>query len=136
MNKCKLLLSLLVITMLLIAVLTLSSCEEMLASLAGSGSSENEALDDNADAPECKHAWSNYTSVTVPECGTEDKGLARSTCSKCSAVREMTINAYSQHHIDRTVTPAQCEIEGQIVDKCRNCDYISVEILEDRKSVV
>ena len=135
MKISKLKLSLLLITVLLFAVFSLTSCEELLASLGGAhtpGDTDNAVEDDGADdsgKTECKHFWINYVTITRPTCGTNETGITQSTCKHCSATREQVTNAYVEHHIEKEVFAAKCGEDGYLIETCRNCDYYYKETL-------
>ena len=128
MKISKLKLSLLLITVLLFAVFSLTSCEELLASLGGAhtpGDTDNAVEDDGTDdggKTECKHFWINYVTITRPTCGTNETGITQSTCKHCSATREQVTNAYVEHHIEKEVFAAKCGEDGYLIETCRNCD--------------
>ena len=121
--------------MLLFAVFSLTSCEELLASLGGAGTPgdtdnvvENDGTDDSGKT-ECKHFWINYVAITRPTCGTNETGIMQSTCKHCSATREQVTNAYVEHHIEKEVIAAKCGEDGYLIETCRNCDYYNKETL-------
>lgn len=124
------------IIVLLFTVFTMTSCEELLSSLQGDQQPDN-TVDNGEEAPddtegevgECKHLWINYVAITRPTCGTNEKGITQSTCKHCGQTREQETNAYVDHHIEKSVTPAKCGEDGYSVEACRNCDYYYKETL-------
>ena len=133
MLKSKLKLSILLIFALLLAILSLTSCDEIMSMIAGDSTpsdtdTETPGTDDSTT--ECNHLWINYVPITKPTCGTKETGITQSTCMHCSAVREQVTNAYVSHHIDKTVVNATCGVPGSVVETCRKCDYAKTTELE------
>ena len=132
MKISKLKLSLFLITALLLAVFSMTSCEELLSTIQGDATTDdtvNEGSDTSDDTTVCKHFWINYVAITRPTCGTNETGITQSTCMHCGATREQVTNAYVQHHLEQEVTAAKCGEDGVLVETCRNCDYYRKETL-------
>ena len=136
MKISKVKLSILLVFVLLFTVFSLTSCEELLASLQGG--SQTPSTDENVDdttqdtgdeTDVCKHFWINYVAITRPTCGTNETGITQSTCKHCGATREQVTNSYVAHHIEKSVTAAKCGEDGFVVETCRNCDYYYKETL-------
>ena len=89
-----------------------------------------EKPDDNTP-PECEHVWSEGEIISVPTCGTDEKGIVRSTCTKCSETLDTETDARDSHELERTVvTEVQCGVDGLEKDECKHCDF-SVEYVID-----
>lgn len=135
MKISQLKLSLLVALVVLLAVFSLTSCEDLLAYLGGTttpGDTDNVVNDGSQgteEKPECKHFWINYVAITRPTCGTDETGITQSTCKYCSATREQVKNAYVDHHIEKEVVNPKCGEDGYLIETCRNCDYYNKETL-------
>ena len=136
MKISKVKLSILLVFVLLFTVFSLTSCEELLASLQGG--SQTPSTDENVDdttqdtgdeTDACKHFWINYVAITRPTCGTNETGITQSTCKHCGATREQITNSYVAHHIEKSVTAAKCGEDGFVLETCRNCDYYYKETL-------
>lgn len=67
----------------------------------------------------CQHVWGPWAVVEDAQCGKE--GLRRSTCTKCSKVREEPIAATGHNWLSKIVTQPTCDQVGEQEDTCQNC---------------
>ena len=68
----------------------------------------------------CNHSWSEWTTTKEPTC--TEKGSKTRTCSKCSAVETVEIDAKGHTFGEwQTVTPATCTSEGSQKRICSVC---------------
>ena len=125
MGKSKLKLSLLALIVLILTVFMLVSCE----SVFSFGGLFGDADPGGQSAEKCKHSWGKIETVKRPTCGTKEIGIQRETCTKCSEVRETKFSPYIAHDIVRTGQEAICGIGGNIMEKCKNCDYVNEQVV-------
>ncbi len=152
-SKCKYLLRIIAVIVLMMTVLAFASCDVIQPILDKVGIDINiggndDPSDDNPpdddvpgdDVPgdvvpddnvpddntptECEHEWSSPEVIAVPTCGTDEKGIERSTCTKCSETLDTETEARDSHEIERVVvTEVQCGTDGLEKDQCTYCDY-------------
>jgi len=87
---------------------------------------------DNQDDPvQCEHEWGEDIIVATPVCGTDEKGIIASVCTKCSARVETEFDARDSHELVRTVVrEVKCGEDGLEREECTYCDY-SAEFVID-----
>ena len=86
--------------------------------------------DDNTPT-ECEHVWGEAALITVAICGTEEKGLSRSTCTKCSETLDIETDARDSHKFVRTVIKeVKCGDDGLEKDQCSYCEYYVEYVIE------
>ncbi len=86
--------------------------------------------DDNTPT-ECEHEWSSPEVIAVPTCGTDEKGIERSTCTKCSETLDTETEARDSHEIERSVvTEVQCGVDGLEKEECKHCDYFEEFVID------
>jgi len=80
---------------------------------------------DNQDDPvQCEHEWGEDIIVATPVCGTDEKGIIASVCTKCSARVETEFDARDSHELVRTVVrEVKCGEDGLEREECTYCDY-------------
>lgn len=76
----------------------------------------------------CEHVWGAWATVQAPECMTE--GTERSTCEKCSKVRERAVAATGHNWVSKILTEPTCAGAGENELTCQNCKETKKEIVK------
>ena len=88
----------------------------------GNGGNQGGTGDGTQD--ECEHVWGEGEIITRPTCGTDEKGISRSTCTKCFETLDTEIDARDIHSTEKVIlTEAKCGVDGLEMEKCVYCDY-------------
>ena len=76
----------------------------------------------------CEHVWGAWTTVLSPECMTE--GTERSTCEKCSKVRERAVAATGHSWTSKILKEPTCAEAGERELTCQSCNETKKEIIK------
>ncbi len=76
----------------------------------------------------CEHVWGAWATVLSPECMTE--GTERSTCQKCSKVRERAVAATGHNWVSKVLTEPTCAEAGERELTCQSCSETKKEIIK------
>lgn len=73
-------------------------------------------------APECEHAWGEWTETKAPTC--TEAGEETRTCSKCDATETRTVEALGHNVVKHDAKAATCTEAGwEAYETCSRCDY-------------